>query len=339
MNSFLIGYVPVTPVTNGDLEEEAWVHINLWGKKETGLLDKATGLMKLKKCLPKKKTNKVIIDFGIMVKDISKIKAIKIYSPYAIEKVEDVAALLKEHNKLITAVFNENYQHNVKEGNEDYIIQPHRGEPFVLSPIKEEDINKETNLVTLDTEKIKSGSINHSYFRIRLIIIKKNCNGLFFARKNNGSLFSDFFTSTEIIDFRLNDKRSTGSNIYVGNLFHMRSINYYILRDPSELIIHHGDAMRNSRYLETDIWKEYGLPDDLIAYHFYRKAERIEKRETENSKSSYEYINHFSILVRFQCQKPRILKVIAIAIMTLVFGCISGVFANLFYTLFQGILK
>jgi len=313
MISFLIGY---DPVSEKDIKEEAWVHINLWEKKET---------------------NSVIIDFGILVNDVKKIKAIKIYSPYAIKDVKDISTLLKEHKELITAVFNENYQHNVSEKGEEFIIQPHKGDPFVLSPIKEEDliIKQNDNLVILNIKKVKLASVNRSYFRIRITLSKESCSNFIFAHESKGSRFSDFFTSTEIIDFRLNDSRS-GSNIDVGNFFHIRSVNYFILRDPSEIIIYHGNAMRNSRYLEPDIWEKYGLENGLLAYHLYRKAERIENKGSGNSKFSYEYINHFSELVRFQCQKPRfwiiILSVIGM-------GCISGFLGNLLFALVKGLCK
>jgi hypothetical protein len=324
MRSFLIGYVPASEEDTKKIAEEAWVHINLWEKKEG-------------------KTLKVIIDFGIMVKDVKKIKAINIYSPFDIEEVNDISALLMANNQLISAVFNENYKHN----DDGFIIKPHKRDPFVLSLIDKEDIKNDKNLVTLDTKNVKLVPKTRSYFRIRLTLLKNNCREFIFNLKSNLSPFSDFFTSTEIIDFRLNDIRSFGSDYrcFIGNkakLFHIHSVRYLILRVPSEILIHHGDAMKNSRYLETSIWKDYGLPNDMIAYHFHRKAERIERKKDDSNKSSfdYKYINHFSILARFQCQKPRYFKIIVyVIVITLLLGSVSGLVGNVLHSFIQGLCK
>jgi hypothetical protein len=313
MNSFLIGYDPVKKKS----EEEAWVHINLWEEK---------------------KPNNIIIDFGILVRNIKEIKAINIYSPYDIEEVKDIVTILEKNKKLITAVFNENYQYKKDLGN---IIQPQRGDPFVLSSA---NIKHDKNRIILDTGKINYEKSHGSYFRVRLILSKEKfnekCKEFIFAHKSKGSRFSDFFTSTEIIDFRLNDSRSGGSAINVGNFFHIRSVNYFILRDPSEVIIYYGNAMRNSRYLESDIWEGYELPDGLIAYHLYRKAKRIEVKENENTKSSYDYIDHFSELVRFQCQRKRyLITALSIIVFTLLLGSISGFLGNLLSAFVDGLCK
>ncbi|CEO12030.1 Uncharacterised protein [[Clostridium] sordellii] len=138
------------------------------------------------------------------------------------------------------------------------------------------------------------------------------------------SVFSDQFTNTEIIDFRLNDIRSCHEEIREefnkGYKFNILAVHYLVLRDANDIIIHCEDKI-SSRMLEKNLWGDYikGADNDIIAYHIKKKK----------IKDTDEYIQDFSSLIRFQYKKTNI-KVIGIYIVVILgLGALGGVVGNL----------
>ncbi|MDR2552026.1 MAG: hypothetical protein LBD31_02520 [Treponema sp.] len=305
MYSFVLWYTPgcTNCAGQGGDKKEAWVHINLWkeGSHEKGPIK---------------------IDFGIMVRGIDDIKSIHLYSPFAFQSCEDLAGLLRENPPLIRAVFNESYEFD--SGEQDFIIRPKEGDPFILHALlMGQDLNVQGRIITINTETMGK-PLKQYYFRFRITIPRENDRGLISTHKRDISRFSDYLTSTEIIDFRLNDIRSCDrecrNHIGRGSLFGIRSVNYFILRDPADLVIYHGGETR-CRHLEPEIWEPYGLPREkrLIAYHFYQRAPKKDG-------NGHEHIRDFSVLVRFQRQEAKILIILAL---TLLLGLLGGLAAGL----------
>lgn len=236
MDSFAIWYSGNSDSNN----QEAWIHINLWKTV-------------------KKKISEITVDFGILVQDIKDITSINLYCPFEVStgNVTDIVPLIKENPALINAIFNKTYSYECKEAK--MIVKSQKGNErraFVLSPAK--FVTEEKSIIKINTEELTDKDIQRHYFRIRIVFQESDYRGLFNAFSGGTSLFTDFFTSTEIIDFRLNDMRSCKEEIIREikrkKCFNINSVNYFILREPTHIIIYQGGEV-NSRFLETDIWE------------------------------------------------------------------------------------
>ncbi|HDR1102293.1 TPA: hypothetical protein QB210_001276, partial [Pasteurella multocida] len=90
MRSFLLEY---TERAEQEAKDDATIdlHINLWGVNAQS----------------SEKSPKMVLDFGFMIDDITKIKEIILYCPFNVEKVEDLGKRLSANPNLIDAIFNE----------------------------------------------------------------------------------------------------------------------------------------------------------------------------------------------------------------------------------------
>ena len=206
MRSFVLWYIPRKEENDNS---KIKLHINLW---------------KVKKCFSKEK---FIFDFGFFIDDITKIKEIYFYVPFKIEEFKDLGAKVLNNHKLVGAIFNEvcdiesvragkrikvkmgkdkNVQFMFYSLGEDQVIREecHDNHGGYIVIFKLENIlnNNEKNLNEENISEIKN-----YYFRFRLKTDKKNLKFI----KNQDfdqSIFSNAFTRTEIIDFRINDIRT-----------------------------------------------------------------------------------------------------------------------------------
>ena len=177
---------------------------------------------------------------------------------------------------------------------------------------------------------IKPKNIFKYYFRIR---IETNHNDVELINDEikGISIFSNQFTNTEVIDFRLNDIRSCSEELREqfakGNKFKILAIHYLILRNADDIIIHYGEPI-SSRMLENYLWKDYidGTNKNIIAYHIKSKAK---KQKDDNGKIITKYIEDFSDLTRFQYQKENWIVLTKYIVGIILFGAISGVLGNL----------
>lgn len=166
--------------------------------------------------------------------------------------------------------------------------------------------------------------IKKYYFRFRL---KGNKEDIKFIKNQDygNDIFSNLFTRTEIIDFRLNDIKTCSETIkekYVSNVkFDINKIHYLLLRNfNDDFIYYDGDV--SSRMLESDLWKDYieETDEDLIAYH-------IKKKREENK----EFIESFTNLSRFRYQKNNLYISIKYFLFLLLSSILPGMTTNLIY--------
>lgn len=318
MRSFALWYIPKEQATELDRIDEGVIdlHINLW-KKTT------------------KKRENYCFDFGLRVKNISSTKSIKLYCPFPFEKnsIRDLGSVIS-NNQLTNAIFNESYKTtegepkrlNVKSIENEFIIYTlDTGSQIDLTPCKRNN-EKTGTIIDLKIDDISVGKINDYYFRIRIEIPSSEVH-LINDEIDGVSIFSNQFTNTEVIDFRINDIRSCSDSLREqfekGSPLKFKSIHYLILRNASDLAIFHGNAP-SSRMLESDLWKNYIDNEDqnLIAYHFKKKS--TENKLTNN----VEYISDFSALARFQYKKKTV-KIISIyLIILIILGAVGGVTGN-----------
>ena len=307
------------------------IHINLW---------KSTGQDKMS-----------IFDFGFMISDIERVDEIILYCPFKIEKVEDLGETIID-SKTTDAIFNERcaveifypkrcritkkgeYTNLGKKGNEE------DEKSFILYSLNEDQLeainekDREYSKIRIKTDTIltedeKDGKdelkeIKEYYFRIR--IFTENGTTSIIKRENEkANILQDVsFRTTEIIDFRINDLRSSPNELKEEFLrtprFKINQVHYLIIRDSTDEFIEVGDSKVTSRILEKEIWNGYTKTinignSDKIAYHIKKKGD----------------ISTFSYLARFKYPSnilPRALKYIFI-----------GLVLSIFYSFAYDILK
>lgn len=314
LRSFAIWYSKIQPEP---MKKELTVHINLWNKDNKSIY---------------------CFDFGLMVEDINGIDGIYLYCPFKVTKkqIKDLGSVISEH-KLVNAIFNENYTTTNGEPKRLLINDPKN--PFVIYSLEienqlqlmsfEENIliieKKVGTIIKIDVKSINPNSINKYYFRLRIEAEKSNLD--FINEDIKGiSAFSNTFTNTEIIDFRLNDTRSFREELkekfYDGDKFSIKGVHYLILRDANDSIIHYGENI-NSRILEKNLWNNYieGANRNIIAYH-------IKKKSKKNDDGEWDYIEDFSNLSRFQYQRNTWRVIFIYIAVIIILGAIGGVFGN-----------
>lgn len=298
---------------------EANVHVNLWDK----------GKNKQSYCF----------DFGVLIEDIRNIESVLLYVPFKTEKsqIKDLGAVIS-NNQLVNAIFNEEFTTTDGEPKRLLVNGTNEKPSFYIYSL---EVDKQIELDSCNRSsttpgtilKIKIGDIQVSegtpryYFRIRVQAKRKDIF-LINDEIRGVSVFSDQFTNTEVIDFRLNDIRSCSEALREefakGDKFGILAVHYLILRNANDVMVHFGKEM-NSRMLENDLWKTY-IDDEtchMIAYHIKAKAKL--------DGNDHIYINDFSDLSRFQYQKGTARIIIFYILVIVLLGVVSGVFGNWIY--------
>jgi hypothetical protein len=373
MRSFAVWYNTPSEIKNASEKveninlnngKEISIHVNLWTKIEN-------------------EAKKYCFDIGLLIEDLQGIENIYVYMPFDKHKVnvKDLGSIISKNNRLVNAIFNENF--TTTSGQAKRLIVNGTGEKasFIIYSL---EVNRQIDYINIKKSngntgtilKIKScdidsrvESISRYYFRLRLEVEEKEVS-LINNEVGGINIFSNAFTKTEVIDFRLNDIRSCSDElreeIAKGKTFNIKAVHYLILRKASDIIINYGKKI-NSRMLEKDLWKDYieESKHDIIAYHIKAKAKKktnsrigyyvetkakkrvdintsyyfkaeIKKRINNKDREELEYIQDFSDLTRFQYEKERNWIVVLVYIFTTVFiGALGSILGNFF----QGYIK
>lgn len=230
------------------------------------------------------------LDIGLKVGNTSNAEEIKVFLPFKISKDElvDLGEILINDAKLINGIFNEDYSITTDTTPKQVKVnRPGDDTKFIVYSLDKENIiveyKYEGSVITLKYPNIDLGSCNTCYFRFR---IKTNTlETLTRKYDSKNSFFENAFTMTEVIDFRLNEKRSyNGSmaeSIKKDGEFRIEKVHFLLLLDGKEDLISNGNSTFTCRELEKNIWKSYidSKYDkrNIIAYHWRQKIKDIEK--------------------------------------------------------------
>jgi len=298
MRSFTLWY---DPKQENEINPKVKINVNLWEEDS-------------------KKEFHTCFDFGFKIDDISNIKNINFYIPFDTDKnkISDLGKIIS-NNRLVNAIFNENFK--TTDGNPKKLnvsaLDDDINENFIIYAL---DIKNQINLINsktsndknskiiqIDLSEISLDDIKEYYFRIRIRVPNDQVKFIYNQLKSE-SAFDNYFTKTEVIDFRINDIRSSSEVLREkfenGSHFDIKSIHYLILRDASDIIIHHGNPI-SSRVLEKNTWDDYfdgNKEENVIAYHIKKKAKRKNAHEVK-VEDEYEYLKDFSDLSRFKYKK------------------------------------
>ena len=267
------------------------------------------------------------LDIGIMLRH-QESTHINIFIPDQIDKskVQDLGTIFKDNTELVSAVFNEDY--GVLTRAKEKTIEVQQADTMPLFEIYMLDLENDVSIEnqfggsTISIcipEHLKN---KKHYYRIRLKCAFVDKNGYIYTPPASSILEGAFF-QTELIDFRVNEKRNLPSSLLEtirqnGDVGFTKT-HFFLMREASDdYIFSHKPP--GGRQLEKDIWKTYVGEDysfeQITAYHWK------------------EAVSHdsFSVFAKFRSFHSG-WRTILIAIGAIIFlGIISGFLGNLLYS-------
>jgi len=237
--------------------------------------------------------------------------------------VEDLGITFRERPELVSSLFNEDYR--VSPRPNEKIIEVLDAERVPVFYIYALDLNSDIAI-----EDAYGGSIitiriprelaeEKHYYRIRLTNPYVDSISHIYTPPN--SVLESAFLQTELVDFRVNEKRNLNSSL----LERMRlegevsfsKTHLFLMREASDDYICSHKPPNGGRQLEVDLWKEYiGHDysfDKIIAYHW---------KETSTH-------NSFSAFAKFRFIRCSRLTIATFITIIIGLGVLAGVLANL----------
>lgn len=248
---------------------------------------------------------KIYIDFGLHIKGVEKVHNICIYFPFEIQ-IKDIIDLGNKFTEatLLKGVFNENYVPDVN--NKNIVVKDSKSTQSLFS-IYQIDIKEDIKLEkvydgTVISWEVKQYEKDEMYFRFR---IKPQKYGTFVEHyRPKNSFFESAFVETELLDFRINEKRNQNMSlietIEKHQQFTLENINFFITTPIQDEVVSDGTNLVYKRQLEAgDFWKEYlGQSYERMSVYKYNNPFNADEVESFSifSKIKYRKSNFLSIL-------------------------------------------
>lgn len=317
---------PMDSGASSDLKTE--LHMNLW-KVEQGALTL---------------TPRFYFDFGIMFP--KEYKALCMYLPFEIEGLpQDLSVYLTGELSTLSAVFNADTRswahgnpnfYNVTctdDGKEFYLYKlgdsnfektnfshnPKEG--FFLKIFINGDVDKDK-----ETNDIDSGLI---YVRFRLKLAK-DCNFIRTEQISN-DLLQAAFSSTDLIDIRINESRVLDSKIRERmeqqdfKPFEFDKIHLFYMVDTRENVDNGSSLKQDTRIVEQEQWGNY-LPKTslhnttFVAYHWKKRRKFLD----ETNKTKEPPIKTFTVFFSTIYPKTNIKRLLAYIFVVIILGFLGS---------------
>lgn len=309
METYAIWCKQVDKVTRNPIE----IHFNLWRLRKVRSLK-----------------HDYFLDIGLLVSEINNITDMKLFIPFLLKKeeVSDLGKTLISSHKLINGIFNEDYSSRNDNTPKQLKITDHKNNLQFIVYKLDEAANDYTieqkyggTIITIKTEKIKASSDKPYYFRFR--IKSSNLNKSVHKHRAASSIFESAFINTEVMDFRLNEKRtyneSLSEDMLDAGYFFIRKVHFLLLTNSNDELVLNGFST-TCRQLEKGLWESY-VPNNynlknIVAYHW-------KKNDSENG------IETFISLIKLKVFKSNILTILIyisiFGILTILFNIVSSI--------------
>ena len=254
-------------------ELELELHINLWK-------------LKYKKGSVKGKDSKQFMDIGLKVFGIKKARELKIYLPFKIYKHEIIALSGRLSKELVGAVFNADLSITETVNSKVAKITDEKGVPQfnIYSIDTKNDIKVsrkyDGSIISMDVNKILPDE--PIYYRIR--INSSGLDKLNVVYRLKSSWLEHFSTNTELVDFRVNEKRILGDTLLEemnrGDAVVFKVVDFFVMREFTYDYVSSIKELHRSRLIEEDVWQAY-VGDDcdcskIIAYQLkWEKKDKV----------------------------------------------------------------
>lgn len=284
------------------------VHFNLWK-------------------LGKRRNANCFLDIGLMIQNATNVSNINIFipRPVAISDIADLGITFRERPDLVSTLFNEDYR--VSSRVNEKIVDVLNVDRIPVFYIYVLDLNNDVLI-----ENAYGGSIiriripkelanEKLYYRIRLKNPYVDSISRIYTPPN--SVLESAFSQTELVDFRLNEKRNLNSSL-LERIRGEGEVNFtkthlFLMREASDDYVYSHKPPHGSRQLELDLWKEYiggdYSFDNIIAYHW---------KETNTH-------NSFSAFVKFRFIRCNPLTITTFIIIIIILGILAGLIADILF--------
>lgn len=324
------------------------MHINLWSKMQC------------------KNESNTFLDMGIKINNYSKLAYLNLVCPFKLENdnIIDLAPHMKI-KKNANLIFNNeceietsgNYtiihDNEIREnGKQDILVYPLNQSMDKMFDIKE--INENNYKLQINFNKFKKyindetiqSNINNlkkiDTIYIRFRIKSSNLEEMIISKivpKN--TYFESVFTTTQIVDFKINKKRNIDENVLVNSiinkeiLIRFRKIHFLLMEPANNDVLDISNDMTDCRKLESRVWNDYleldnknNCTDNILVYHWKYTAKKNEK-----------LINEFGKLVKITYSKTNKKIMTTYICGVILISIISGIFSNLSYNLISSKLE
>ena len=274
---------------------------------------------------------KTYIDFGMKISEPNKVEKVYIYFPFNVskEKIEDLGGKL-ENQSTLKGIFNENFVPCTSEKNSKIIeVIENKNDTkktkFSVYKLSDEDFDIESGkfggtLVSFKVKGEKTGTqVSDQYYRFRIFPKKY---GTFVKRyRPQNSFFESAFIETEIVDFRIAEKRNQSENlleaIAEGKTFEFKAINFFVMSPIHDEIMSDGVNIVYKRQLEEGhFWDDY-------LEQTYKKAS-VYKCKSPNEE---ELIEDFNCFFKIKYRKSNFLTIliylIVLCVVTILLDAVS----------------
>jgi len=307
MSSFAIWYKPKIGSNTKIIDVE--VHLNLWKLK-----GKENG----------RKSVDHFLDIGLMLENSKNASSLNIFVPYIINRNEiiDLGSSFKKHTDLVPTVFNRDYVVKTTQTGKSVEVLNRDNEfqfnIYMLDINTDIEIQDKYNgsIIRIDIpDDINKGKI---YYRLR--IISKAIESLSEIDKPANAIFEGAFSSTELVDFRLNEKRNLHNSlldeIHREGQVNFKPLHLFLMREASYDYIFSSRSLYRIRELEKDLWNSYvGSKysfDRIVAYQWM-----------EPSSES------FNVFVKFKFRKSNLLTILSFLGWALLIAVVGGAMGGL----------
>jgi hypothetical protein len=237
-----------------------------------------------------------VLDIGILFKEPRPIRELFLYFPRDVERsqLSDLSPLLKDPITL-SAVFNDTLEvGSARPGSFDVLrnsvlsfrvvgVDLDNSNQITIEALPEEDGQRGT-IIKFGGEVISQMSgVGDHYMRLRLVLSGGLSDMLVSRIEPTDRLFLSSFYRTQMIEFRLNEKRNFSKELRQrqkdGRPPAISAVHYFLVRDLSVEMVQSHATFRKMRRLEPRLWDNYlsGLgspkPEDMIIYHWREIAE------------------------------------------------------------------
>lgn len=253
------------------------VHVNIWRNNQR-----------------KKNNHFDLFDIGFRFEELRALRSLSISLPFVVrlEHVSDLFEVMHDPATL-SAIFNETLTpgsildggncfaaSHTETNRVQFFVWRCPDEEWQLSTIDEgKDRGTIISIGDRFFERLRPRVGDH-YFRLRIKVPIGTNNGFVSSNDPKDSAFLSTISTSEIVEFRLNERRNFSSAIRNRlqakdcSLVDISSVHYFLIRDMGVEMTQSHTGFRKMRRLEPDMWERYltdcpGFnPDKMIIYHW-----------------------------------------------------------------------
>ena len=274
------------------------------------------------------------LDIGLKVGKCHEIKKICIYIPGNIIKdnIRDMGSIISADTTVLNSVFNEELNVVATDNPKlKEIINSEKQKLFFIYAIDvKSDIvcsSSEPGTIVEILCNDKCNRDSETYFRIR--ISSNFVEELTYNFRPISSFYESAFNQTEVIDFRVNEKRNLTPSLLekIKNHFYFTKIHYLLLRNSEDEFLFSNKQIYSSRELEKDVWQKY-IDGHKYKYKYRRILAYHFKEKQQDGKDN---ITSYNLLAKFKIEKQNYRTIIKYLSIILVVSILIENLSNFIY--------